>query len=88
MARNDKAEVSLLAVEMGSLFNEWNMRELEERVLFPPFKLFMPFIKSVFFPLYTNSLMYKMAFLNVQFKNTKHCLHSHNSSQRLKKTSS
>lgn len=88
MARKDKAEVSLLAVEMGSLFNEWNMRELEERLLFPSFKLFIPFIKSIFFPLYTNSLMYKTVFLNVQFKNTKHCLHSHNSSQRLQKKSS
>lgn len=33
MARSDKTEVSPLAVEIGSLFHEWNVRQLEERQL-------------------------------------------------------
>lgn len=31
--RSDKTEVSPLAVETGSLFHEWNVRQLEERQL-------------------------------------------------------
>ena len=85
MARRDKADVSLIAVEMGSLFHEWNIREPQETSL-PPFILSIPFILSVF-PVYTNSLRYKMVFFNVLFKNTKRCLHFHNSSQRLQRNS-
>lgn len=40
---------------------------------------------TIFFPVYTNFLEYKIVFFNEKFKNTKPCLHS---SQRLQRNSS